>query len=350
MPLGTIAVSGVTGFIGAQVALHLLEAGYTVHGTVRRNVPERLRHLTGHHNASEETLKIFEADLLDDHSFDAAVAGCDAAIHVASPYIMNVTNAEEQLIRPAVEGTRNFLQSCLDNNIRIVVLTSSIAAITDGGEPEGKILTEDDWNTHSSPTFLPYYYSKVAAERTAWSFVENNSISLRVINPVAVYGPSLIPAVGESAGLLCSIARRQFPGLLDISLPIVDVRDVADAHIAALKQDVPKGRYICCPDEPMLHMRDMVRLLKSRGFTPRSLDLTTPTMSWVFRMLGKVVPGAQGQFLQRYCGLVTVTSNEKIRRDTGMSFRPVEETVTETIEDLIKWGHLEDPQSRGSGE
>lgn len=342
---GPVAVSGVSGYIGAQVAKHLLERGYTVHGTVRRNTPEKVRHLTD--LPEGEHLVIFEADLLDEDSFDSAVVGCTGAFHVASPYTNTVSDAQKELVDPAVNGTLNFLRACKKAGVPKVVLTSSVAAVTDGGEPKGKMLTEADWNDHSSVDFLPYYYSKVRAERTAWDFVTDcPDLKLVTVNPGAVIGPSLIPALGETASVFKLVKDGGIVAAVDFSLPAVDVRDVADAHILAFETESAQGRYLCCADGPPMHFRDIRAVLKGMGYKVSELDLTSPTVSWLVRLSGYVTPGVQGQITRRYVGTPTIVSNDKIRRDLGITFRKiVPNVIKETVDDMIKWGHLSPPPS-----
>lgn len=341
---GPVAVSGVTGFIGAQVAKELLERGYVVHGTARTNNPQRLTHLTSLPQAAN--LRIFEADLLTEGSFDAALAGCVAAAHVASPYVMNVRDAQKELIEPALKGTLNFLASCNRQKVHNVVITSSISAMTAGGEPAGKVLTEADWNTHATASFLPYYYSKTVAERAAWDFVLDSDIKLVTINPGAVYGPSLVPALGESAGLFKTVVERGLPGVLDFAVPSVDVRDVAVAHVLALESTSAEGRYLCCCDEPFVSVRDLVRIGKEVGFAPNERDLSSPLVSKIGRVVSHLDRSVKGQITRQYLGQATPSDNTKIRNDLGMSFRKVDDMIRDTYNDMIKWGHITLPPSK----
>lgn len=198
--------------------------------------------------------------------------GCDAAIHCASVYSMDTKDAQKRIVDPAVNGTLAFLSACAKSgSVRKVVLTSSAAAVADRGG-NGKVYTEDDWNTESTVDWLPYYYSKAAAERAAWKWAEDNpAISLVVINPFIVCGPSMVSAVNPSNGLLQGMATGAFPGVLDLTLTFVDVRDVAKAHVLALETDTAKGRYICAASGKPMHMRDIVPLLDSLGYPTKNV-------------------------------------------------------------------------------
>ena len=124
-----MCVTGASGFIASHCVQQLLATGYTVHGTVRSlENREKVAHLEALPFAATR-LKLFEADLLVDGSFDAAVAGCDAVLHTASPFSTDSSLTEEDFCRPAVYGTLNVLNSLKRAGVKICVLTSSTAAV-----------------------------------------------------------------------------------------------------------------------------------------------------------------------------------------------------------------------------
>lgn len=335
-----VAVSGVSGFIGAQVACDLLHRGYTVHGTVRKNVPEKTQHLTAL-DGYPGALKIFEADLLVPGSFDEAVADCDYAMHIASPYFLNAKDPQKDLIDPAVNGTLCFLKACHKALVKKVVLTSSFAAVTDHGE-KNKVFDEGDWNTTSTVDSLAYYHSKAMAERAAWKFVEETApeMKLVVINPVGVIGPSLIKPMNETMTIIANTVEGKFYGVVDLSFTFVDVRDVSEAHIRAMESDTASGRYICCCDRLVSH-RELVDLLVEAGFQPPTRSLVSKVMTSVIKTMSYVVPGGEaGVFTRNQLGNSPVPTNAKIIQDLDIEFRDAAAIVKETIQDMIRHGHI----------
>jgi nucleoside-diphosphate-sugar epimerase len=190
----TVCVTGATGYLASHVVQQLLERGYIVHGTVRSiSNTEKHRHLLDLPHSGN--LKLFEADLLKEGSFTDAIKGCSIVFHTASPYfISGITNAQEQLVEPALKGTLNVLTTCKEaGTVTKVVITSSTAAVSAADTIEaGVVHTEENWNTYSTIENGPYPFSKVQAERRAWKFSEDGApFSLIVVNPPLIIGPPL---------------------------------------------------------------------------------------------------------------------------------------------------------------
>jgi dihydroflavonol-4-reductase len=247
------------------VVKRLLARGHTVHGTVgdphnAAKVDPRLA-LDG----SSDRLTLFTADLLDSKSFDAAVNGCDVVMHVASPYVVDVEDAQRDLVDPALNGTNSALAAANASDVKRVVLTSSAAAITD--EPEDRIYTEADWNERSTLQRNPYCYSKTVAERAAWRFVEENdpTFDLVVINPTGVIGPSIGSGLSTTSRIIADLLKGSvYPAIIDVTLAYVDVRDVAEAHVRAADNRDAAGRYICSKE--LVSLEHTIDVLRNNGF------------------------------------------------------------------------------------
>ncbi|MFZ4525207.1 MAG: SDR family oxidoreductase [Chlorobium sp.] len=336
-----VCVTGASGFIAAHIVREMLERGYRVRGTVRKsseNYPFLLS-LPG----ARERLELVKADLLTAGAYDRVVEGCDYVMHTASPYIINVKNPQIDLVDPAVTGTENVLESCLKSgSVKRLIFTSSIAAITD--EPEStRVFTEKDWNITSSLDRNPYHYSKTLAERDAWDFImrKRPGYDLVVLNPVLVIGPSLSPSLNTSNGMIRDIMNGVYPGIMDLNWGFVDVRDVAKAHILAMETDSASGRYLCANEA--LHMRELVALLKSSGFGTYALpnvDLSSSAGSLLMKALSFTQPKNTGMYIRTNIGRTLRYDNSKIIRELGLSFMTVRESMIDTVNDMVKWGHL----------
>ena len=197
-----------------------------------------------------EKITLVQADLLDEESIEKAIEGSTFVAHVASPFVIDNPKDENVLIKPAVEGTLAVLKACAKHGVKRVVLTSSIASILDVAkedEPDDDIYTEEHWSNPDRPGGMQAYSkSKVLAERAAWDYVaslpDDQKFELSVINPGLVLGPSFVNtdfASGEIAG---NLMNNKMPAIPKLSLACVDVREVAQAHVAALKSDEAQGK------------------------------------------------------------------------------------------------------------
>uniref|UniRef100_A0A383W1Q2 NAD-dependent epimerase/dehydratase domain-containing protein n=1 Tax=Tetradesmus obliquus TaxID=3088 RepID=A0A383W1Q2_TETOB len=248
-----VCVTGGTGYVAGHIVQRLLEKGYIVHATCRDpSSMKAVGHLLRMRNASE-LLRLFPADLLTPGAFHEAVAGCTYVIHTASPYVIDCQpgQEEEELIKPAVFGTENVLNAVnAAGTVQRVVITASTASVfTDAFERgEGHVFSEADWNVSATPTKFPYFYSKKLAEQRAYEMCKEagGRWALCSINPGAIWGPPLSSRLdGESVNqCLDLLSGVMWPFVANIACGMVDVRDVARAHVAAMENPAASGRYL----------------------------------------------------------------------------------------------------------
>nr|XP_017241911.1 PREDICTED: tetraketide alpha-pyrone reductase 1-like [Daucus carota subsp. sativus] len=242
-----VCVTGASGYIAAWLVKMLLERNYTVNATVRSlNDPQKTEHLLALDGAKER-LHLFEANLLEEGSFDPAVDGCDCVFHTASPVNHSSTNPEAELVEPAVKGTLNVLESCTKvPSIKRVVITSSMASVMFTAKPlKPDVVMDETW--FSSPVLceeqkLYYPLGKTLAEQAALKFAEEHKIDLVTLHPGLVLGALLQPVLNASSKVMLDLiktGRDMFGGVYRF----VDVRDVAYAHIRAFEDPSASGRY-----------------------------------------------------------------------------------------------------------
>lgn len=259
-------VTGGTGFVGVHTIIQLLELGYTVNTTMRSI--SRKSELTGALQQSGITdlsrLHFFEADLLSDEGWAAAIDGCHYVLHVASPFTASEPEDENELILPAKEGTLRVLRGSRDAGVKRVVITSSFAAIGYSKDGQGHIFDEQDW-TDPQANIPAYIKSKTVAELAAWDFIktQGGNLELTVINPVGIFGPVV---GGISSASLDSVVAGILNGDVKESpaftMGVVDVRDVADIHIKAMVSPAAAGERFLATAPGVMSFADVALLIR----------------------------------------------------------------------------------------
>jgi len=343
-----VCVTGASGFIATHIIKQLLEKGYKVRGTVRSvSDLSKYKYLTDL-DPSGDRLQLLAADLVVDGSFDEAIAGCEYVLHTASPFVLNVKDPRKDLVEPAVNGTLNVLHACAKaGSVKRVVLTSSVAALSDSPET-GKVLSEADWNETSSLTRNPYYYSKKRAEEEAWNFVKEQQVNFKlvVINPFLVIGPHLSGGLGESAeGTLANMMNGKMPGILKFYWSFVDVRDVAKAHILLMEREDAEGRHICT--NPTISMLEVNELLQEHypNYPLPKADLTCGAGVGLTKLGSFFEDKGTGQYIRTNVGKNPNIDTSKLK-NMGMTYIDPKQSILDTVEDMIKNGHVNPPRQK----
>jgi dihydroflavonol-4-reductase len=321
-----------------------LAAGHETRATVRDLKRESdVRAMLRHGGAGEvgERLKLFRAELSADAGWADAAAGCDYALHVASPFPSTVPKDENELIGPARNGALCVLKAARDAGVKRVVLTSSFAAIGYGAPKDRTApFTEADWTNLDDPTVQAYQKSKTIAERAAWDFIarEGGGLELAVVNPVLVLGPVLGPDVSSSIVLVKRMMDGAMPGCPDISFGCVDVRDVADLHLKAMTDPAARGERFIATSGDFATIRQIAQMLKD-GLGPAARKVPTRQLpDWLMRVVGLFDPQVRGILPE--LGKHKNASNEKARRLLGWAPRSPAEAVVATARSLSELGLL----------
>ena len=340
-----VMVSGSTGYVAGQIVARLLEAGATVHAPVRD--PGRADKLEALNEIASRTpgaIRYFKADLMDPGSYAEGMAGCGVVLHTASPFVTSVKDPQRELVDPARLGTRNVLEEAnRHETVRRVVLTSSCAAIygdcVDVANAPGGVLTEDVWNTTSSLQHQPYSYSKTVAEQEAWKLVEAQSRwDLVVINPSLVIGPGIRAHAGSES---YSIVRQMGDGSMKQGAPrfgigVVDVRDLAEAHLAAAFLPNANGRNIISGHNTDLLQMAMTLLPRFGSEYP----IPRKAMSkWLVWLLGPMIDKTlTRKVVQRNVDIAWNADNSKSIRELGITYRPMAESMNDMFAQMIAAG------------
>ena len=343
-----VMVTGANGYVASWLVKELLDKGMTVHAAVRNpDNHEKIAHLKEAAANSKGEIKFFAGDLLKEGSYQSAMEGCELVYHTATPFTLEVKDPQKELIDPAVKGTENVLNSASATpSVKRVVLTSSCAAIyTDAIDCQaapGGVLTEEVWNTTASLDYQPYSLSKTLAEKKAWEIAEKQQQwDLVAINMPAIFGPPLNPklATSESINILKMLGGGELKsGAPRMGIGVVDVRDVSVAHYRAGFTPEAQGRYITSA-----HNTDMIQIAET--LLPKyGADYPLPKRAmpkWLLMLVGPMANKLfSRKFIRNNVNVEWKADNSKIKRELNMSFRPLQETMEDSFEVLIKNGVL----------
>jgi dihydroflavonol-4-reductase len=339
-----IMVTGATGYVAGWLVKKLLDEGLTVHATVRNpNNKEKLKFLSKLAENSKGSIKFFKSDLLTKGSYKEAIQDCELVFHTASPFTVSVKDPQKELIDPAKLGTRNVLEEAnRTESVKRVVLTSSCAAIygdnIDLKKTPNGVFTEDIWNTSSSLKHGAYSYSKTLSEQEAWKISKQQSQwDLVVINPSLVMGPAINPNAVTSESF--NIIKQLGNGTLKAGVPmmgwgIVDVRDLAVAHYQAGFVASAKGRHITSGNNTTF-LGIAKTLLPKYGDKYPIPRKELP--KWLLWLVAPMTNEAMTRkFVSKNIGYPWIGDNSKSKKELGVTYRPLTESINDMFEQLIE--------------
>jgi nucleoside-diphosphate-sugar epimerase len=329
-----VLVTGASGFIAKHVIKAALERGYRVRGTLRRPDAEQAIRTAVHEYGRQ--LSFVTADLLADDGWETAAHGCRYVFHVASAFPLVAPADRQELVPVARDGTLRVLRAAAAAGAERTVLTSSCVAVWSGHRPDAaRVFTEADWSLTDSPDTNAYAFSKTLAERAAWEFAASHPhMALTAINPSLVLGPPVDRDVDSSADMVLTFLRGRYAMVPNYGIEVVDVRDVAEAHLRAVEVPAAAGQRFIVSSGPVT-MREMGRILG------RALP------EFKHRMPETVLPDFVSRFIARFdagvrqvipdLGPVKRTSTSAAREVLGIQFRPVDRAIVDMAEALVQW-------------
>lgn len=336
-----ILVTGASGFIAIHTIAQLLDKGYKVRGTVRSMQKAAETQETVARLAQKNVqVEMMPAELNQDEGWKEAVRDVEYVLHVASPFPLQEPKHEDELIKPAVEGTLRVLRFAHEANVKRVVVVSSNAAVSAGYAGENRTFTENDWSNLENKIGA-YSKSKTLAERAAWNFIngaENkNKMEMVAINPPLVFGPVPNKNYNTSSEVIRTYLLGQVPGTAKIKMACVDVRDVASALIAAMEIKEAAGhRFLVSAGE--LWTKEIAQILHDE-FAKRGYKVPTMQLpSFLVRLVALFDPKIRA--VVNSLDWDFHISSEKAKQILKWNPRPPKEAVLSMAESLIEQGIL----------
>ncbi len=331
----TVLVSGGSGYIAGFLIRQLVAEGWMVHTTVRSLAREAaVRQLLAVDNSR---VKFFATDLNADAGWAEAMAGCGFAAHLASPLPAGVPKDADDLIVPARDGALRALRAAKAAGVKRFVMTSSVAAISYGRGRGVHNFTEADWTDLSQPGLTPYIQSKTVAERAArdWVAADGGGMEYCSICPSVVLGPVWSADYSASVVIVSRLLDGSLGACPDFGFGVVDVRDVADLHVRALKAPNMAGERFIASGR-FVKLREVADILRAK-LGPEAQRVTTRNVpDWLVRVAAYFNPLAKAVVGE--LGSVRNQDASHAKAVLGWATRPIEESIVDTARCLINLG------------
>ncbi len=336
-----VLVTGISGYIAKHVAHGLLLRGYKVRGTVRELAKgEQVKADLIQTGVDVSGLSFVETDLQSDAGWEDAVKGCAYIQHLASPLPLRQPEDREALVPEARAGAQRVLSAGFAAGVKRIVMTSSIAAmIGQPGKGAHLKIKQDSWTDPDWKKLTAYSVSKTRAEISAWEYakVQGFEDRLTVINPGFVLGPAIGTSYGTSLGLIEQMFAGEFPRTPKAAYPVVDVRDLADLHIAAMKIKGAAGRRLVGAGET-LWFSDIANIARA-AYPEKGRKLPKGELpNFVVRIAAK--------FDNRISAIVAdlgtfhEADTQYVTDLTGVSFRQAKQSVLDSCAYLAELGKI----------
>ena len=332
-----VLVTGASGYIGSHIVANLLSKGKVVRATVRdASDPERIDHLRKMEVAKGGSLEIIEMNLLDSESVHRAVYGCKEVIHTAAVVVLKSKNPQEKIVDPSVVGTQNVLDA-IDSSetVECLVHTSSTAAIRPQRWEDGQTLTTDTWAEDANIENNPYGLAKFSAERLVrnWHSSNKNGPRMVTINPCVVLGPPLSKRhLRGSPSFIMMLLKREIPFVIPMHISIVDVRDVAEAHVRALSRGDSGGRYLVVSGQ--MWWKEVAMAIKKGNPT---MKIPTKQIPYFLSLVVSIFhPRVSLSWARMHLGKRLYWDASPAEKDLGMEWRSPEESLLDTIPPILE--------------
>lgn len=331
-----VLVTGAAGFIGSHVVKELLKRGMDVKATARN--PDAASHLRSLEIAENGSLEIIKMDLFDCDSLDRAVKGCESIIHCAAELYVGAKDRQKDVVDPSIVGTSNLIAAVEKvKTVKTIIHTSSVAAIRPTKFKNNQVFTTEDWCDDASLKSNAYGLAKAGAEmviRKWWNEIGglDSKIRLITIHPSIVIGPVMAERHKHgSMSYVDHLVKGKPPFTLKSHINMVDVRDVASAHVNAMTSGKNGERYLLhCGS---LWQKEMAGILK----------VAIPNRKWPIRQLPKSLtyivsifhPKISPGWVKTNIGTTCDYQVGDVEKDLQFNFIQIEKSIVDGAKSII---------------
>lgn len=325
-----VLVTGSTGLVGAHLIYDLLKSGYKVKALVRKSsnkniILETFRYYTSDADKYFKQIIWAEGDVTDIISLEEAFKDVDQIYHTAG-YVSFNSYSSKKIYEVNVEGTANVVNLCLKHNIGKLCHVSSVAAlgVTDDGSP---INEEVFWKPVKNES--AYSISKYRAEMEVWRGI-TEGLNAVIVNPSVILGPGNWE---KSSSAIIHVASKGIPFYTTGASGFVDVRDVSKAMIALMNSDITAERFILSSEN--VGFKELLQMI-SKSFNKKQPGLKLPKwvlkLTWILELFRSKILSTTPRMSKESVGILFRRfsySSEKIKRRMHISFRPINQTISE---------------------
>ena len=322
-------LTGITGFIGSNLARNLATDGHQVNAIIRGPVSEEFKEYP--------TVRFFKSDLHNLEMLKQAMEGCDVAFHLAA-YAKPWSKNPHDFHRINVEGAANVFEAALASGVKKVVFTSTAGTTS----PSPGLEPMDESCQRTIPFFNDYESTKAEAEEVAMEYCRKG-LQIVIVNPTRVYGPGPLNASNSLTRMIDGYVKgswRIIPGDGNKTGNYVYIDDVVDGHMLAAEKGRAGEKYILGGEN--LTFNELFGVLASvTGKKRRMLHLPLSIMMVISKMMvwqnkiTGVSPAITPGFVRKYMVHWSLTSDKAIR-ELGYRFTSFGKGAQMTLEWLEK--------------
>ncbi|HZJ56000.1 MAG TPA: NAD-dependent epimerase/dehydratase family protein [Myxococcaceae bacterium] len=320
----SILVTGATGFLGKALVPRLAAAGHRVRMMSRSSPgPELL-----------EQGEFVQADVAERAAVKRALAGVDVLYHLAGMVSFDPADGPA-MYRLHVAGTRGLLEEVRARGGLQRLVLASTSGTTAVSRTE-RTATEEDLPPVEVVGRWPYYLSKIYEEKLVLEFAGKHSLPVVVLNPSLLLGPG--DERLSSTWTVMKFLQRDLPVMPNGGISFVDVRDAAEAFVAALDRGELGGKHLMGVNMSMSEF--FGRLERISGVPAPRLRLPSKVNVAGAKLLEKLAE-ARGREPVLDAASVDIAEHwfwvdsRKAERELGFSPRDPQETLQDTVLDLL---------------
>lgn len=332
---GPVLVTNASGYIEGWIIHDLLKLGFTVRAILPNfSKGKEIASLRQLEMDLDGKLELYIVDPLLPDAYSHILEGCKVVFQSIPQFPIYYNDDYADIIQPELASTRLLIhQVNRSTTVKKIIFTSSIETIFSGAKDLSRhninVETEELWNDRVKYNNNPRTYSLTMCEKEAWRMYNNqNRWELIVLNPAIPMGPSITSSIQTKAVTIVKelLSMESSSKVPSIHVPLVDVRDVAKAHLKAAFLESANGRNIISAKE--LSIKEIATIIKATG---KSETVPTGEISNLFTPFISSWGGFSKEDIKRNSGYPIQIKSQRAKKNLCMEYRPIEKSIEEFL-------------------